>query len=57
MRLHDLRHDFATDLLENGTDLRCIQEVLEHEPCKTAEIYPHVSVRHIGLIKSPLDTT
>lgn len=53
--IHSLRHSYATHLLENGTDIRFIQELLGHNDIKTTLIYTNVSDKNLRKIKSPLD--
>ena len=55
VRLHDLRHSYATHLLESGTDIRYIQELLGHKSPKTTMIYTHVSNKKLSEINSPFD--
>ena len=54
--IHSLRHSYATHLLENGTDIRFIQELLGHRDIKTTLIYTYVSDKSLQKIISPLDT-
>lgn len=52
---HTLRHSFATHMLENGVNIRVLQELLGHADVKTTEIYTHVMARDLRQLQSPFD--
>ena len=52
---HTFRHSFATHLLENGVNIRIVQELMGHANVKTTEIYTHVMQRDLDTLRSPLD--
>ena len=52
---HTLRHCFATHMLENGVNIRVVQELMGHADVRTTEIYTHVMQKNIDAVMSPVD--
>lgn len=52
---HLLRHSFATHLIEQGTDLKIVKELMGHNNIKTTEMYVHIADTYMSHVKSPLD--
>ncbi len=52
---HTFRHSYATHLLENGVNIRVVQELMGHADVKTTEIYTHVMEKDLTAVASPLD--